>query len=189
MAAKDDLWLQRMLKPLFRLLFRALARVEIEGIENVPRDAPFIIFSNHISWFDPEIVGAFIPRPIHYMAMDSLFRPKPLGFLLRKVGAFPVKRSSVDRRAIEEAMEILSRGGVVCIFPEGGIHRLAKGERLRPGIAFIAQCAGVDLVPMGLCGCRGLYRPDKWLRRAVKIVIGSGSRFAYRPRGPSPRRR
>jgi 1-acyl-sn-glycerol-3-phosphate acyltransferase len=94
-----------------------------------------------------------------------------VAWLLRCVGAFPVRRATLDRRAIEDSMAILERGGVVFIFPEGGIGRLMKGEKLRPGISLIAQRTNVPLVPVGVSGCRGLYHPLKLLTRRVSIEI------------------
>jgi 1-acyl-sn-glycerol-3-phosphate acyltransferase len=111
------------------------------------------------------------------MAMDGLFKFKPLGYLLRLLGAFPVKRGTMDRRAIEEAMDILAREGVVYIFPEGGIKRLSRGEDLRKGISLIAQCTGVPLVPMGITGCRDIYRFWKIFLRRVRITIRIGKPF------------
>lgn len=174
---RNKIWCQHFLKPFFRLFFHICARVEVKGLENIPSEGGCILFSNHISWFDPEIVGAFISEPIHYMTMEVLFKFRPLGFLLRKVGAFPVRRQSVDRRGIEEAIDILVRGGVILIFPEGGIGRIPKGEKLRPGISFIAQCAGVPLVPVGLSGCRDIYKPLNIILRRATITLRIGAPF------------
>jgi 1-acyl-sn-glycerol-3-phosphate acyltransferase len=146
------------------------------GFENLP-EPPFILFSNHLSWFDPPFVVCFMPVPVHIMAMEGLFKFPPLGFILRRVGAIPVSRGSLDRRAIEEAIETLSGGGVLLIFPEGGIQRLEKGEPLRPGLSLIAQRTNVPLVPVGITGCRDLYRPMKMLRRGVELTIRVGKPF------------
>lgn len=175
--ARKMLRLQRILKPVIRLIFRVFTRVKVVGTEHLPEHTPYIIFSNHISWFDPPLVGAFLPVPIHYMAMDSLFKLWPLGSVLRKAGAFPIKRRGIDRRAIECALDILTRGGVVCIFPEGGILRLMKGEKLRQGISLIAQCANVPLVPMSLSGCRDIYRFWNLILRRVVIQLRIGKPF------------
>ncbi|MEJ2744967.1 MAG: lysophospholipid acyltransferase family protein, partial [bacterium] len=102
----------------------------------------------------------------------------PLGWLLRRVGAFPVRRGTLDRRAIEDAMAILENGGVVFIFPEGGIERLRKGEKPRAGISLIAQRTHVPLVPVGISGGRDLYNPLKLFTRRVKITVRVGKPFA-----------
>jgi len=175
--ARDTLRLQRILKPVIRVLFRILSRIRVEGSENLPSHPPYIIFSNHISWFDPFLVGSWVPAPVHFMTMESLLKFPPLGWLLRRVGAFPVRRGTLDRRAIEDSMVILERGGVVFIFPEGGIGRLREGEKPRPGISLIAQRTDVPLVPVGIRGCRDLYNPLKLLTRRVKITIRIGVPF------------
>lgn len=173
----DRLRLQQVLKPVISALFRILSRIRISGLENLPPSPPYIIFSNHISWFDPFLVGAWVKAPIHFMTMEGLMKFPPLGWLLRRVGAFPVRRGTLDRRAIEDAMAVLEDGGVVFIFPEGGIGRLRKGEKPRAGISLIAQRTDVPLVPVGIRGCRDLYNPLKLLTRRVKITIRFGKPF------------
>ncbi|MDD5557315.1 MAG: lysophospholipid acyltransferase family protein [bacterium] len=175
--ARRGLLLQRFLKPAFRVLFRVVARVRTEGIGRLPARPPFIIFSNHISWFDPVIIAAFMPVPVHIMAMEGLFAFPPLGLLIRRLGGFPVSRGALDRHAIEEAMAVLTDGGVILIFPEGGIGRLGKGERPRGGISLIAERTGVPLVPLGISGCRGLYRFWRFPVRRPEIDIRLGEPF------------
>lgn len=170
------LLLQRILKPFFRAFFHLCACVERQGFENLP-DPPYILFSNHLSWFDPPLVVCFMPVSVHIMAMEGLFKCPPLGFLLGRVGAIPVSRRSLDRQAIEEAIEAVEGGAALLIFPEGGIRRLEKGDPLRPGLSLIAQRTNVPLVPVGISGCRDLYRPLKMLRRGVRLTIRIGKPF------------
>lgn len=174
---RGHLFLQRILQPCFRAFFHVCARIRKQRFENLP-EPPYILFSNHLSWFDPPLVVCFMPVPVYIMAMEGLFRFSPLGFLLRSVGAIPVSRGSLDRRAIEEATEVLTKGGVLLIFPEGGIERLEKGDALRPGLSLIAQRTNVPLIPVGIAGCRDLYRPLKMLRRGVQLTIRVGKPFA-----------
>lgn len=168
---------QRFLKPIFRAVFRLCARVRVKGLEHLPACPPYILFANHISWFDPLLIGSFIPVPIHIMAMKGLFAFPPLAFLMRLVGAFPVRRGSLDRSAIEDAITILARGGVLFIFPEGGIRRMERGGEMRPGISLIAQRSNAPLVPIGISGCRALYNPMKLIIRRVQIFLHIGRPF------------
>lgn len=173
---RGRLLLQRILQPCFRAFFRVCARIRLQGFENLP-EPPYILFCNHLSWFDPPLVVCFMPVPVHIMAMEGLFKFSPLGFLLRRVGAVPVSRASLDRRAIEDAVDVVSNGGVLLIFPEGGIQRLEKGDTLKPGLSLIAQRANVPLVPVGIAGCRDMYRPVKMLRRGVQLTVRIGKPF------------
>ena len=169
--------LQRFLKPIVRTIFHIFCRVNVAGLENLPAKPPYIIFSNHISWFDPPLIASFLQGSIYFMTMDTLFKFRPLGYIVRLMGGFPVKRGGLDRRSVEEATSILARGGIVCIFPEGGIRRLIKGEELRQGISLIAQRANVPLVPIGVSGCRSIYNPLRLLSRTAKIKIHIGKPF------------
>jgi len=176
-VAREKLRFQAFLKLIFRAFFRLCAKIRVIGLENIPDHPPYVVFSNHISWYDPVLVSSFMPDPVHIMAMEGLFAFPPLGFLMRSVGAFPVSRGSLDRRAIEGAIDILTNEGVVFIFPEGGIGRLERGDQMRPGISLIAQRTNVPLVPIGISGCRGLYNPIKLLLRRVTVTIRIGKPF------------
>ena len=91
-----------------------------------------LIVSNHISQIDPPILGvAVLPRKSHYMAKAELFRIPVVRRAVHRMGAFPVERGGADRRALRLARDILERGDVLLMYPEG--TRYTDG-RLRPGM-------------------------------------------------------
>src|SRR5690625_70934 len=106
-------------KLLCRLMFILFICVDIKGRENVPVRGPVILCSNHISNFDPPLVGSFLKRSIRFMAKEELFHNKILGTLLTTLGAFPVKRGAGDRQALRKGLNILKDGEMLCLFPEG----------------------------------------------------------------------
>ena len=144
--------------PVLRLLYRLRAR----GLENIPPGG-IVLASNHISNFDPWPLGypLWPKRRLRWMGKSELFNPV-LGPILRRGGAFPVRRGMNDREAIERAIELARAGDVVVMFPEG--TRRAKGlrKKFRPqahtGSARIAIIAGVPLVPAAVAGTDRLAR-------------------------------
>ncbi len=97
---------------------RTYFRLHIEGAEHVPADGPAIVAPNHKSFWDSFFVAAATRRHVRYMAKVELFRG-PLGRLLLRLGAFPVKRGQADADALETARTILRQGGLLALFPEG----------------------------------------------------------------------
>ncbi|HHW14643.1 MAG TPA: 1-acyl-sn-glycerol-3-phosphate acyltransferase [Firmicutes bacterium] len=169
-------WLAR---GLIRLLAGVFLRWEIEGAENLPSEGPVLLAINHLSAFDPLLGGSAVNRKVHFMAKEELFRSPLLAALLRRLGAFPVRRGESDRQALRQALRLLEQGEVVGIFPEGTRSPDGRLQQAQTGLAFLAQRARAAVVPMAILGSRGLLsgflRPGK-----VRIVIGQR---VYAPEG------
>ncbi|HEX6971434.1 MAG TPA: lysophospholipid acyltransferase family protein, partial [Limnochordia bacterium] len=139
-------------------LLRLTFRVRVEGLENLPRQGSLILAANHASYIDPPLLGAATPRRLYFMAKRELFTIPLFGALIRRFGAFPVRRGALDRQAIRSALELLARGEAVVLFPEGTRHRsggLLPGQQ---GVAMLASRSGAPIVPVGLVGTRRLFR-------------------------------
>ena len=166
-------------KLLVRLLFGCVARIYVIGRENARCADGFLLASNHISHFDPFLIGLRVPRKIDWMTMAEFFRPPPLGFLLRSIDAFPAERDRADLKTIRNAIDRLKSGRIVGLFPEGGIRdgarSLLEGAPLRPGAAALAQIADVPIVPCVILGTDRFYSKAQWLpfrRTPVWIAFG-----------------
>lgn len=110
-----------------------------------------IVYSNHISLFDPIAVGCFTRRQIKFMAKEELFRNRAFGFLLGKLlGAFPVKRGKADISAIKTAIRILRNGEVLGMFPEGTRSKTGELQEAEPGLSMVALRAKVPVVPVAI---------------------------------------
>ena len=146
-------------------IFRIFFRWRVTGLENLPAAGGVIIAANHISNFDPVVVGAAIPRRIHFMAKEELF----VNTLLRKIigflGAFPVRRGASDRNAIRTAVRLLESGHVVGLFPEGTRSKTGELGQGEPGLAMIAAKAGALIVPAAIIGTNKIFRSRQLLPR------------------------
>jgi 1-acyl-sn-glycerol-3-phosphate acyltransferase len=162
-----------LLQPILVYLFQ----VRFVGVERVPATGPVVLAGNHLSYMDPLVICMSQPRgrPVHFMAKIELFGHGAFfSWLLRRLHAFPVRRGHADREAIKTATDILERGGVVGMFPEGTRVRGGKESQGQEGAAFVAQRAGATIVPVGICGTDRIQPPgDKhWHRVPVTAYFG-----------------
>jgi 1-acyl-sn-glycerol-3-phosphate acyltransferase len=177
------LWFRRVVKAIIRFLIWLLLRMEVTGLEHIPSDGPIILAISHTNFLDPVLAMAVCPRPVESVSKIENFRLFIFGPLVRLYGVIPIRRGEVDRRALSEAAEVLERGKVLIIAPEGtrsGVGRLQKG---RGGLAYIAARTGALIVPVGIIGGEGFWPNLVRLRRTpVKMVLGQPFRFVARGR-------
>jgi 1-acyl-sn-glycerol-3-phosphate acyltransferase len=167
-----------LLRPILRLGFR----FSREGAERVPRAGGVLIVCNHLSLWDPPFVGsAAKPRRVYFMAKSELFRFKPFGWLIERVGAFPVARGGVDRDAIRMAREILKRGDAMVMFPEGTRSLSGRLRPFFPGAGLMALEDGVTVIPAAVWGSQHRFGP-------VRVVFGDPVDFGDLPDGAKSER-
>jgi len=126
-----------------------------------------IIGSNHMSNFDPPIIGSVIPVTIHFLAKEELFKFKPFGWLISKFNATPVKRGAVDKRALTRINEILNNDETIVIFPEGS----RKSFTAKPGIGMLAMNTKANILPIYLENSNHLLQCLFRIKR-LKMYIG-----------------
>src|SRR5215470_19240338 len=113
-------------KSFVRLVFGCVARIHVIGRENAKCAGGFLLAANHISHFDPFLIGLTVRRKIDWMTMAEFFRPPALSFFLRSMDAFPAERDRADLKTIRTAIDRPKAGRIVGIFPEGGIRDGAR---------------------------------------------------------------
>lgn len=155
----------------FLIIFKLFFRLKVTGQQNIPQDGPFIIVANHSSLLDPIILGVSIKPKIIFVAAAYLFEIHWLGYLLRKANSIPVQREN-DIKAIKQSLKILQRGGVLGIFPEGGVDRQKDDLPIKAGAAYLATKIGVPIVPIRIKGAdKALPRGAKFIRSLNKIEV------------------
>ena len=146
-------------KALVSVYYRSLYRVRVEGHEHIPPEGGVIVCGNHFTANDPFMVAIAMKRPISYMAKQELFKNPLVGWLLRRIRVFPVKRGQPDRAAIKHSIEVLHSGTCFGIFPEGTRNRTGHLGKAEPGTAYLAIKSGAPVVPVGITSSYKLFGP------------------------------
>ncbi len=107
--------------------FKVVYRVEIKGLENIPKDGALIFCGNHRSYLDPPLMVATGKRDMKFLAKEELYENKFLAFLGWAFEAIPVKRDEKDVAAIKKSLKDLKEGKCIALFPEGTRNGLEKG--------------------------------------------------------------
>ena len=161
-----------MLMPEYLLRFvavvfsRLIYRFKLSGDEHIPTQGAAILVCNHVSFVDAILLMAASPRPIYFIMDSRIFKVPVLGWLFRLAKAIPVAPRSQDPQTYESAFDaaalVLKDGGLLCIFPEGGITRDGSLQEFKGGIMKILQRAGplgvtVQVIPMALTHLWGSF--------------------------------
>jgi 1-acyl-sn-glycerol-3-phosphate acyltransferase len=174
----------------FRPGVRALARLyfglRLYGAEHIPADGPVVIVPNHQTYADPTLVTIPVRRPVYYMAWSRLFAVPGLGWLIRRLRAFPVELESSDPRATREAVRLLQAGEAVMIFPEGGRSPDGQVGRFKPGAFRLAASLGAPVLPVTIAGGDAAWPPGRTLPRPGHVTI-TYHPLLYADAGQDPR--
>jgi len=154
--------------------FKAFHRFKVYGLDNIPSSGPFILASNHQSFFDPPALGCRLPRNLHYFARDSLFF-WPLGILIRNLNSIPVNRSTLDIKTLKLVLSVLNQGNPLLVFPEGTRSCNDQIQSGKKGIGLLLAKSGVPVVPAKVIGgYKVLGRGMVFPRIGKQIVIKYG---------------
>lgn len=148
--------------------------VDLHGRENVPKEGAFLLVCNHTSYLDPMIMGIVTGRRLSYMARDTLFRNPWLGFILPRLGVFPIKRNTADKKAIRESLDRLARGLPLLLFPEGTRHGASGEKKIEAGAGFLALKKNVPVIPVYIAGSEKVLPPGaKFFKRGrIRVRFG-----------------
>ncbi|MBN1577779.1 MAG: 1-acyl-sn-glycerol-3-phosphate acyltransferase [Chitinispirillaceae bacterium] len=127
---------------------------------------PFLVVSNHGTFFDPWIIGAYSRYPFGFMANDDGFRSNPVTrWYLHSIGAFPKRKGASDYRAMKRTVELIRSGKPVCIFPEGQTTWDGETQLLYGGIEKLIKRLECPLVTVHL---QGNFLTKPWWAKTVR---------------------
>jgi len=155
-------------------LLKRLVKFEVKGQEHIPSSVGAIVMSNHVSYLDPIFLGAAVPRELHYIARDNLFRVKLWGDFITYFNAFPIKRGKPDFKALRKTLSILKENKLLLMFPEGTRSVDGTlGEALE-GAGFIVYRSNAPVIPAFVKGTEIILpRHAKGIKRA-KVSVSFG---------------
>ncbi len=139
--------LYSFVKILCKIILSLLFGIKTVGKENVIENGA-ILAANHRSNWDPLAILATCPRQLAFMGKKELFKFKPFGAILRRLGVFPVNRGKGDIGAVKTALTILKQEQAMMMFPEGKRMKDGKRGEAKPGVAMLATHAKVPVVPI-----------------------------------------
>ncbi|HDH53807.1 MAG TPA: 1-acyl-sn-glycerol-3-phosphate acyltransferase, partial [Nitrospirae bacterium] len=164
-------FLYKLVALIIRFICRINGGLEVIGKDNIPLEGGVIVAANHISYLDPPLIGAVVPRNATFMARKGLFEIPVLGWMI-KDAAFPVDRERTRPSTIKEAVKRLKKGELIAMFPEGRRSETGELMEARRGIGMLACLSKVPVVPALITGSdRALPVDAGWLRRAKITVI------------------
>ena len=157
-----------------RLVLRPMWRIDVRGLDRLPAGVAYVIAPVHRSNADFAIVAAVIPRALRFMAKDSIWKSRLLGWFIEFNGSFPVDRDHADRDALRRCEEAVAMGDPVVMFPEGRRKSGPAVEDLFDGPSFVACRNRVPIVPIAIGGSTdALPNGSPMIRRAkVRVAIG-----------------
>lgn len=135
-----------------RILTKLVFRIKIYGKKQVPVTGGIILASNHISYYDPPVVGTWMPRQVYFMGKQELFEKKFYAWYLRQCNTIPVKRGTLDRAAIHACLKVIRDGYCMTIFPEGTRSKTEDFLEPKSGIGMIAKRGKCGIIPAYIHG-------------------------------------
>lgn len=159
----------------YMIRLKLVYRLEVHGLENVPKDNKYIVCPNHLSTLDPPLMVAVMPRSVSFMAKKELFDIPFLRWWIDWLGAFAVNRESLGPSTVKTVQEIKDSNWVLGMFPQGtrGVPGEIKG--VTKGFAGLAKLTKCDILPVGIIGTNEVKR---WPFTG-KIIVKIGKIIPY----------
>lgn len=155
-----------------RLLVRVLFKVKVSGLENFPDRGPLIVVGNHTAIMETVLLILFSPMQIEMLGAADIPHEKYNQIISDIYGFIPINRGSVDRPALQAALQVLAQGGVIGIFPEGGIWDPGI-MRAQTGVSWLSYRSNTPVLPVGFSGSLGaIGQALKFKRPTITMKIG-----------------
>jgi 1-acyl-sn-glycerol-3-phosphate acyltransferase len=161
-----------ILKAVLTPVIRALVRVKVEGRDHLPRRGPVILACNHRSFLDSIFIPLVVRRRVTFVAKAEYFDDPKTAWFFRSCGQIPIRREggSASERALASATDVLRRGKVFGIYPEGTRTRDGKLHRGHTGVARLAMRCNAPIVPIGMIGSDQVQPIDAKLPKLFRHV-------------------
>lgn len=184
-TGKAQVRARRVIKPLLDRLWD----VHIEGLDNIPVDGPAILCPNHISFFDSVFTMVYAGRQISFVGKAEYMDSWKTKHLFPALGMIPIDRSggSKSEGALIAAEQVLRRGELFGIYPEGTRSRDGMLYKGHTGAARLALKVGCPIIPVGIIGTREIQPPDTFFpKTGLSCTVKFGQPIdpeRYRDRG------
>ena len=156
------------------LFFIFTRRVIVRGSQHIPKHGAAILISNHISYSDPATIIGYVKRHVYFMTKAEMFDGGFMDWVITRAGAFPVRRGEADRMAFRRALQLLSQGQCIGLYPEGTRSTTRTLQQARAGVVLLAKQSGAPIIPIAITGMEQVFLGKfPWFGRpTVTITIG-----------------
>ncbi len=166
---------RRLVHAGLKALFALVARLDVEGSEQLYRPGPFIVACNHLTRWDPPLIYIFRP-PGSQMVPVANEKWRKVWFIrwvFDSMNAVWLKNGEADRQTIREMTDRLKKGWPIGLAPEGTRSKTHQLQKAKPGVAWLARVSGVPVIPFAVWGVENIEPSLKRLRRAdVHVRVG-----------------
>jgi len=164
------------LKFIFGPIVKSIWVKKVEGLDNISKKGALILVANHASYLDFFILAAIIPRRIYFLTAEKFFQHPLWKILMISTAQIKVERHTEDKtETYKEALEVLKKGGVLGIFPEGRRSPTPSLQKFYPGFSRIAFLTNTIVVPIGIKGTFHIFsRYDRFpkFKKICEVRIG-----------------
>ena len=154
-----------------RVVLQVVWRFRAVDADRVPAGGAVILACNHVSYFDPVVLGVGVRRPVTYLAKKELFALPVLGPIITGLGAYSLDREAGGVAAVRAALRALKDGRCIGIFPEGGRNRDGSAQE-KGGAALLGALSGAPVVPAAIAGTRDPLRFGR-----IRVIYGEPLRI------------
>ncbi len=169
--------LQKLILTFARPSLVPYADIDLQGTERIPKEGPVILVGNHRSYFDPVVMGMVVAktgRTMHGLGKKELFDMPVIGTVASALGGIRVDRGSGSDEPLQAAADVLERGGLIVIMPQGTIPRgpafFEPELKGRWGTSRLAQMTGAVVVPVGLWGTEKVWPRSSRLPNVFNVA-------------------
>ncbi len=193
MSARRLPWIPRLSGLVIRIGAACLARVRVEGLDNLPENGPALFAVNHASNADGMLLMAYVVpalgRRMRWLGKEEALRWPFFGWVMRENGIMGIRRGAGDLEAFRAARQVLDEGGFLTIFPEGTRSPTGSLQEAKEGATVLAMRSGVPIVPIGIAGSHRFWPKGKAPRFGRRMTVRVGRQFRLSPATPGTSRR
>jgi len=169
--------IRAILKFLAKIFIYSLIDVKVLGKENFPQNGPYIVIGNHVSALEPILMLIFTPQQLEYLGSGDIPIDPRMSMFSNLYKFIPIMRGQIDQKGLNSALSVLNQGGVLGIFPEGGIwERNLKEPKL--GTSWLCYKSKSPIIPIGFVGMNGGLQKALTLKRP-KVEVNIGKPIHY----------
>src|SRR5215211_6433105 len=168
---------------LIRRIFNLIARVDVRGYENLPKDSSFVIATNHLGFVDVPIAFYAIDRwDMFVLIAEKWGKIRLVRWVGKYFNFIFIDRFNPDIKALRKVISLMEENNILVIAPEGTRSRTGSLIEAKPGVSYLAARLHRPIIPVGIIGTedQALLSNLKKFRRS-HIIVTAGTLFSLPP--------